>query len=441
MERIQGRPHVQGNGSSLDLKEGRTKLTDGAGLLQLRGVMDALELGRWLDAQEVGGQEEYRMSLMVEAWTALLMYGGSHMDHLEWLKARGVGELFGWEEIPHPTTFGRWLRRNADLKRKSLEEALRKVVLARWGAAVPKSVMLILDATVVLRYGKKQAGAEVGYNPRKRGRPSHHPMVAFLSTGDCLGVRWRPGNAHCAAGSVEWLRELVAWLRAAGVEEITVRLDKGFYAQATARALSELGVKFVLKAPESKVVRERRGEFVKSEMEGRKGFWCSAGQNWGFRLLGLQERKELRAAEGELELGEQEVVRSATMLTNIEGIDAYEAWGLYNEGAVVEHRIEELTQLSVGRTAVDDLGGNALLWALGVLAYEVVHVLRSRAFPPAWKSAQPKRLRAWLFRMPAKLVRHAHRLAVQLTRGEPLADVLRGAMRSLQGNRVLAPVM
>lgn len=423
------------------MKEGATKLTDGAGLLQLRGVIDALDLGRWLDAREVGGQEEYRMSLMVETWTALLLYGGSHMDHLAWLKARGVGELFGWEEVPHPTTFGRWLRRNAELKRESLEEALRKVVLARWGKAVPKSVMLILDATVVLRYGKKQAGAEVGYNPKKRGRPSHHPLVAFLSTGDCLGVRWRPGDSHCAAGAAEWIRELVEWLRAAGVEEITVRLDKGFYSQATARVLDALGVKFVLKVPESKVVRSRKGEFVQSADEERKHLWSSEGQSWGFRLLSVEERKELSAAEGELELGAYEVVKRATMLTNIEGIDAYEAWGLYNAGAVVEHRIEELTQLSIGRTAVDDLGGNALLWALGALAYELMHVLRTQALPPAWKNAQPKRLRAWLFRMPAKLVRHARRWSVHLTRGEPLADVLRAAMRSLQRNPVLAPVM
>lgn len=423
------------------MKEGATQLTDGAGLLQLRGLFDALALGRWLDAREVGGQEEYRMSLMVEMWSALLMYGGSHMDHLAWLKARGVGELFGWEEIPHPTTFGRWLRRNTKLKRESVEEALRKVVLARWGKAVPKAVMLILDATVVLRYGTKQAGAEVGYNPKKRGRPSHHPLVAFLSTGDCLGVRWRAGDSHCAAGAAEWIGELVEWLRAAGVEEITVRLDKGFYAQAMARVLDGLGVKFVLKVPESKAVRARKGEFVQSAEEDCKHLWSSEGQSWGYRLLSVEEREEIGAGKGELDLGAYEVVKRATMLTNVEGIDAYEAWALYNAGAVVEHRIEELTQLSVGRTAVDDLGGNALLWALGALAYELTHVLRTSALPSAWTSAQPKRLRAWLFRMPAKLVRHARRWSVQLTRGEPLADVLRGAMRSLQGNRVLAPVM
>ena len=50
------------------------------------------------------------------------------------------------------------------------------------------------DSTVVVRYGLKQAGAERGYNPKKWGRPCHHPLLAFIrETGDCLGVRCRGG--------------------------------------------------------------------------------------------------------------------------------------------------------------------------------------------------------------------------------------------------------
>src|SRR3954453_8880001 len=100
------------------------------------------------------------------------------------------------------------------------DEAVRKVVRARWAASggVPRVVQLVLDSTVVLRYGAKQAGAEKGYNPRKKGRPSHHPLLAFLDTGDCLGVQWRPGNANTAAGTEAWLEELVKWLREQGVQ-------------------------------------------------------------------------------------------------------------------------------------------------------------------------------------------------------------------------------
>lgn len=38
---------------------------------------------------------------------------------------------------------------------------------------------LVLDSTVVVRYGLVQAGAEKGCNPKKLGRPSHHPLCAM----------------------------------------------------------------------------------------------------------------------------------------------------------------------------------------------------------------------------------------------------------------------
>lgn len=121
--------------------------------------------------------------------------------------------------------------------------------------------------------------------------------------------------------------------------------------------------------------------------------------------------------------------KTAHVLTNVPGITAFSAWRLHNQGALVEQRIEELGQLHVGATAVDDLGDNHLLWALGALAYEMLHFIRTTALSGSWKKAQPKRLRAWLFRFPAKLTVHARKQYVQLQRAEPLRRELLEALR------------
>ena len=110
-----------------------------------------------------------------------------------------------------------------------------------------------------------------------------------------------------------------------------------------------------------------------------------------------------------LDLDTYEVVLQADVLTNIGGIHALTAWRLYNRGAVVEQKIEELAQLSAGKTAVDDTDGNALLWSLAVIAYQTLHTLRENFLSGSWRTAQPKRLRLWLFRLPAKLTRHARK--------------------------------
>ena len=250
------------------------------------------------------------------------------------------------------------------------------MVRQRWALlarGVPKKLTLTLDSTVVVRYGHTQAGAELGYNPKKRGRRSHHPLVAFINeTGDCLGVRWRAGNAHTAAGAVEWLQALVGHLRDAGVGDITVRLDEGFFSQRMAQTLEELGVSFLLKVPRHGWLSGCRGPWCHSK-KGEAIFpgeelWSATGSLWGARLLTIQTRKPVATGKGRLELDTYDVVRQADVLTNIPAIHALTAWRRYNDSAVVEQRTRELAQLSAGKTAVDDLGGNALLWSLAVVA-------------------------------------------------------------------------
>ncbi|HET6262391.1 MAG TPA: IS1380 family transposase [Chloroflexia bacterium] len=428
MKGMDRRPHVQGDGCGIAVETTEEVLTDAAGLAIQRVVWDQLGIGTYLDRElaEVGGR--YRPSLYAEQWTTLLAYGGGCMDHLPLLESRGVGVLMGWLRVVDPTSFGRFLRRAGQKGSEVVDALVRKVVAARWKAEgkVPRVVVLKLDSTVSVRYGVKQAGAEVGYNPKKHGRTSHHPLLAFLDTGDVLGVRWRPGKAHTAAGAEEWLEELVAWLRAQGVERILVRLDKGFFRKAMIEKLTELRVDFVLKMGELKPLQVFKGPFVKeprlADVE------VSTAERWGVRMLGLRWLE--RGSEGELELGKVVVRHQATILSNLD-IDPVTAWDMYNQGALVEQRIEELSQLGVGRTAVDDLGGNALLWNLGVLAYQLFHYARTQAIRT---QEQVKTVRTLILRAPGKLVRHARRLRLKLTRNDPMTPRLLDALQRLRSS-------
>jgi len=373
----------------------------------------------------------FRPSLMVEIWVALLWYGGGALDHVRWLSGRNVRRIFGWITVPDPTTFGRWLRRTGEELVALLDQLLWHVVVLRWQVVgAPARVTLLLDSTVSVRYGRKQAGAEVGYNPQKRGRPSHHPIVAFLQeTGDCAGVRWRPGNAHTADGAIEWLQLLVTRLREAGVSEITVRLDKGFFSRAMVDVLQELGVGFLLKIPDHTWVRRRLGTRRQSEKD--TAIWTASGTLYGVRLLSCEWRRALPSEPGSLRLETYEITQRAHVLTNLEGIHVITAWRMYNQGAVVEQRIAELGQLAIGHTAIDDLAGNALLWQIGALAYQLLHFARTTALPGDWQRAQPERLRAALFRMPAKLATHSRRHTLRIASDEPQRHTLRSALIEL----------
>ena len=423
---------MQGVGEALRLRRSSGELTDGAGLLLVRKLWDRMGLGVRLDqhAKAVGGR--FRPSLMVELWIALALYGGRSMDDLPRLAKRGVRRLFGWKSVPVATTYGRWLRRAGEEVTQHLDALLWQVVLMHWKVTgVPREVMLVLDSHVAVRYGLKQAGAEKGYNPKKPGRRSHHPLVAFLAeTGDCLGVRWRSGNAHTAEGAREWIEELVKRLRAAGVERITVRLDKGFFSKAMVETLQRLEVEYVLKVPAYRWVRALLGPLRQSKKDER--LWTGSATLYGARLLAVEQRRELKTEDGELELGALEVEKRSYVLTSVAGMHAVSAWRLYNSGTVIESRIKELLQLGAGATAVDHLDGNALLWTMTTLAYQLQHVIRTHGLSGRWRRAEPNRLRSWLFRMPARLTSHARKRYVQLMHDEPLGQTLLRALRRLE---------
>jgi hypothetical protein len=120
------------------------------------------------------------------------------------------------------------------------------------------------------------------------------------------------------------------------------------------------------------------------------------------------------------------------VLTNRTDWHALTAWRTYNAGTLVEQRIKERYQLGFGATAIDDLGGNALLAALTTLAYQVLHVLRTTALTGAWRRAQPARLRRWMLTLPARLTTHARKRTVQCRRDEPLRHQLLAALRGLR---------
>src|SRR6267154_849132 len=106
---------------------------------------------------------------------------------------------------------------------------------------------LDLDSTVFERYGRQQ-GALRGPNPRKHGRPSHHPLVAVLAEAHFLLHGWlRSGNCGTARGVVEFLKEALALLSER--QRIRrVRADAGFFDQALLSFLEERSLSYIVVA-------------------------------------------------------------------------------------------------------------------------------------------------------------------------------------------------
>jgi Transposase DDE domain group 1 len=123
---------------------------------------------------------------------------GKHFSHVERLREDPtMGTLFGINTVVSDDTIRRLFRQlDGNTSRAWVEQAITPL----W-RALPSRLILDWDSTVLTRYGQQQ-GAEVGYNPHKRGRRSHHPLLAIAAgTRLCVSYRLRAGNTVSAS---EW---------------------------------------------------------------------------------------------------------------------------------------------------------------------------------------------------------------------------------------------
>ncbi|MEI6057309.1 MAG: IS1380 family transposase [Lentisphaerota bacterium] len=107
---------------------------------------------------------------------------------------KSIAEVFGMKRASSDDTIRRLFYSIEESAAKNwINSANRQL----WGV-LPDKFILDWDSTVQTKYGH-QEGAEVGYNPTKKGRKSYHPLMAVASsTRLCLYYRWRPGDSSSA---------------------------------------------------------------------------------------------------------------------------------------------------------------------------------------------------------------------------------------------------
>jgi hypothetical protein len=91
-----------------------------------------------------------------------------------------------------------------------------------------KEDYLTFDSTVITRYGD-QEGVAIGYNPRKKGRASHHPIMAFLNRSRFIANFWhRTGSSSSGNGIIEFSKQTFHYLKDR-IKIIGILADSGFY--------------------------------------------------------------------------------------------------------------------------------------------------------------------------------------------------------------------
>ena len=132
-------------------------------------------------------------------------------------------------------------------ERGNLWLAYDRVIKNKGAAGVDgKRITLDVDSTEITRNGE-QEGATRGYNPGKRGRPSHHPLLAFVAEARLVANFWlRPGHCHSANNLLQFLEATRHHLGNTVVG--LLRTDSGFFDEAILAALEVRRIPYIVAA-------------------------------------------------------------------------------------------------------------------------------------------------------------------------------------------------
>jgi len=254
-----------------------------------------------------------------------------------------VRQLFGLRRFPSTATFTRFFRRFTQRTVTTTFEALFPWCRERLPARLA-GYTLDLDSSVFERYGQPE-GALKGYNPKKRGRPAHHPLFAVLAEARHIAHVWlRSGNAGAARGATAFLTEVLALL-GDHIRIALVRADSGFFEEAILLALEALALPYAIAArftnPLQAAVYRLSFRAFAPGLEAAEMLYKAHRWTRARRLIVIREELARRPAARGRELFHAPGYRFHAVVTTLT-LPSEEVWHTYNGRADTENRLKEL---------------------------------------------------------------------------------------------------
>jgi len=393
----------------------------GAGLL--RRFLEKLNVRKHLEAIAVPGRRDskYSPGALSESILHALLLGIFRPSHMmELVRDKVFQQIAGLTGFPVQSTLSRFLGGVEEVTIKQIKDAGDALLVKiRKGFHSLKTVTLDLDSHVITVYGNQEKAAK-GYNPKKRGRKSFHPLLCFIGeTRDVLGGRLRSGDCADNADAKGFVEEMVKKL-ARGLR-VRLRADSGFFHADFIRWLKEQSIIFAIVVPQWLHI-QRLILKVKAWREISPGIWvgqfqlCLGGKDY---VRAVVVRKAVAQEEGprkQLKLFREQEIRYdyQVIATNSHAAGEY-VWRFYNQRACCENMIKEGIQgFGLDHSICHSFAGAQFYFELVLLAYNLMNGFKEAALSQKSHKETACTLRWKFLWIPGKLVHTARSTIIKL---------------------------
>ena len=332
-------------------------------------------------------------------------------------------EIDGWENIPDDTTLARIFKECgetdvADLQKMNHQfrnqiwkklEHLHKGSLKR-----RKSCWIDIDSTVKSAYGN-QEGAVKGFNAKKKGAVSYHPLLAFCAhTKEIVQGVLRPGNVYTANGVVEFVEQVQANFSG---KRIILRGDSGFFYGKLLDLLDSNKdgylIKVKLKNLDELLVKQN-WRSVRNQPGFEQCRFEYACKDWNRARSFVAIRKE-KPREKSDQLAFYEPVEYETFCyVQSEDFNPWKAHKTYGKRATCETWIEESkNQMALAHIKTASFFANAVIFQCAVLAYNVGRWMAALSHNKRLMRWEAKTIRCFVIRIAGRLIKGSRQLALK----------------------------
>lgn len=393
-------------------------VTPFGGMSLLKRFIDKIGVDDFLDAlplPQPGSNRGYAPSDIVKSFWLGIWTGASRYIHCDWVRYDNVlQEIFGFKQMPSQSTYSRFFGKFSDKSNTALFPQMQNWLLEKIDIG---SVTIDFDSTVITRYGEQEGGSK-GYNPNKRGRNSHHPLMAFISQTRMVANAWlRPGDTAASSNCINFMEETFEHCLQSKKVGL-VRADSGFYTENVLKYLESEKLNYIIAV--------RMYPSIKSEIYSRKE-WISLAKGIDLnemtfshlngrprRYIIIRKKLEDRPkSSGKLLFEDLPGYRYSCYVTNMD-LPLDQIWNMYNTRADCENRIKELKQdFGLENFCLKDFWATEASFRFIMVAYNIISLFRHFALQSHKKSTM-NTLRVHCFALGAWTVKHANRKVLKL---------------------------
>lgn len=140
--------------------------------------MKLTEAAKQWDLPQPCSNRGYEPLQIIEQFLLSIWYGANRFAHADITRMDStLARLFGWTRVAGHQAIMRFFNRFDMARNEQVRGQIYRWLFERLSI---DRLTLDVDWTVITRNGHQQ-GAARGYNPSKKGRCSHHPLLAFIA--------------------------------------------------------------------------------------------------------------------------------------------------------------------------------------------------------------------------------------------------------------------